>query len=458
MKNMHCDVAIIGAGTAGLAARRAAVAAGARTLLIERGPGGTTCARSGCMPSKLLIAAAHAAHAVREAARFGVACGGPAIDGRAVMARVRRRRDEFVGGVLDDVARLDPDQKLAGVARFIDRNTLLVGDDVKVAASAIVIATGSQPAIPDHLKALGDRVITSDDVFDLTDLPSRLAVIGAGPLGVELGQAFARLGVAVHVFDQGQALGGLKDPGIMAEARHLLGGDMAIALGVSVQAAIDGDGDGVRLTWRDSDDAPRALHVDRVLVATGRPPDIAGLDLHRTGLPLDDHGLPRVDPETRLCGRGPIFMAGDVDGDRPVLHEAASEGAIAGRNAALYPSVRPGERHVPLSIVFTDPGIARVGRPEPGEGGVTGCYDFAGNGRAVIAGRAGGLLKIHAARDGRVCGAEMLAPDAEHLAHLLAWAIEARMDIAAMLAMPFYHPTYQEGVRGALQDARSKLG
>lgn len=453
---MHCDVAVIGAGTAGLAARRAAIAAGARTLLIERGPGGTTCARVGCMPSKLLIAAAGTAHALREATRFGVTCGNHAVDGRAVMARVQRRRDGFVGSVLDDLDRLGPDQKVMGEARFIDRHTLLVGDDVKIAAAATVIATGARPHVPDDLAALGDRVITSEEAFNLDDLPASLAVIGAGPLGLELGQAFARLGVSVHLFDQGQSIGGVSDPGIVAEARHLFGADMAIVLGVAVQAARDGDG--ARLSWRDGDDQHRSVRVDRILVATGRLPDIAGLDLGRTGLALDDRGLPRVDPVTRACGRGPIFMAGDADGDRPVLHEAAIEGRIAGRNAALYPSVETGPRPVPLAIVFTDPGIARVGDGGPGEGGVTGCYDYAGNGRAVIAGRAAGLLKIHAGRDGRIRGAEMLVPEAEHLAHLLAWGIEATMDLDAMIGMPFYHPTFEEGLRGALEDARKRLG
>ncbi len=453
---MHCDVAIIGAGTAGLAARRAAIAAGARTLLIERGPGGTTCARVGCMPSKLLIAAAESAHALREASRFGVRCQDLGIDGRAVMARVQRRRDGFVSGMLDDLDRLGPDEKVMGQARFIDRNTLMVGDDVKVAAGATVIATGARPQVPEEFANLGHRVMTSEDAFELDDLPASLAVIGAGPVGLELGQAFARLGVSVHLFDQGQSIGGLTDPGIMAEARHIFGADMAIALGVAVQAAADGDG--VRLTWRDAEDQHRAVHVDRILVATGRPPDVGGLDLGRTGLALDDHGLPRVDPITRACGRSPIFMAGDADGDRPVLHEAAVEGRIAGRNAALYPALETERRQVPLAIVFTDPGIARVGENGPGEGGVTGCYDYAGNGRAVIAGRAGGLLKIHAGRDGRVRGGEMLAPEAEHLAHLLAWSVEVGMTLDAMIGMPFYHPTFEEGLRGALDDARKRLG
>ncbi len=456
MRNMHCDVAIIGAGTAGLAARRAAIAAGARTLLIERGPGGTTCARVGCMPSKLLIAAAEAAHGVREASRFGVRCDDPAVDGRAVMARVQRRRDGFVNSMLDDLRRLSADEKVIGEARFIDRNTLLVGDEIKVAAAATVIATGSRPHLPEVFALLGDRVLTSEDAFDLDDLPASLAVIGAGPLGLELGQAFARLGVSVHLFDQGQSIGGLSDPGIVAEARHIFGADMAIALGVSIHAAADGAG--VRLTWRDACDRHRSVRVDRVLVATGRPADVADLALGRAGLTLDDHGLPHVDPVTRACGRGPIFMAGDADGDRPVLHEAAYEGRIAGRNAALYPSIERGRRHVPLAIVFTDPGIARVGDGGPGEGGVTGCYDYAGNGRAVIAGRAGGLLKVHVGRDRRVRGAEMLVPEAEHLAHLLAWAIEMDMGLGAMIEMPFYHPTFEEGLRGALEDARRRLG
>ncbi|RZK92091.1 MAG: dihydrolipoyl dehydrogenase, partial [Methylobacterium sp.] len=178
MTHQTCDVAVIGAGTAGIAAFRAAEAAGADAVLIERGPGGTTCARVGCMPSKLLVAAAAAAHDARRASLFGVAVSGVSVDGPAVMARVRAERDRFVAGVRDGLDAIPSAKRLAGEARFLDARTLALGDDRRVAFRAAVIATGSSPSIPKPLAPLGDAVLTTDTVFELPDLPASLAVIG----------------------------------------------------------------------------------------------------------------------------------------------------------------------------------------------------------------------------------------------------------------------------------------
>src|SRR5438552_533944 len=198
MKNF-VDVAVIGAGTAGLAAYRAARAAGASAVIIEAGAYGTTCARVGCMPSKLLIAAAEAAHAIDRAPGFGVHVDGATrIDGREVMDRVRRERDRFVGFVVDGVQAIPESDRIRGHAKFVDANTLEV-DGKRIEARSIVIATGSRPTIPPMLKDLGDRLIVNDDVFDWQDLPRSVAVFGPGVIGLEIGQALARLGVRVVV-------------------------------------------------------------------------------------------------------------------------------------------------------------------------------------------------------------------------------------------------------------------
>jgi dihydrolipoamide dehydrogenase len=175
MEKLTVDVAVMGAGTAGLVAYRAAVAQGARTVLIEGGPYGTTCARVGCMPSKLLIAAAEAAHMLDLAPRFGVHPGERRIDGVAVMERVRRERDRFVGFVLDGVDAIPAADKLRGYARFTGPNTLRVGEDIEVEAKRIVIATGSTPTRLPKLDNVGPGVITSDDVFEWQDLPRSVA-------------------------------------------------------------------------------------------------------------------------------------------------------------------------------------------------------------------------------------------------------------------------------------------
>src|ERR1700704_6658779 len=215
MKTLNVDVAVIGAGTAGLAAYRAAVAEGRRTVLIEGGAYGTTCARVGCMPSKLLIAAAEAAHAPQKWAEFGLRLDGSlVIDGKAVMARVKRERDRFVGFVLNGVDAIPDSDHIRGYARFVDDSTLAVGDHTRIAFGGAVIATGSSPAIPAALRAAGDRLIVNDDVFAWDDLPRAVVIFGPGVIGLELGQALHRLGVEVVLFGRSGHVGLFSDPAI----------------------------------------------------------------------------------------------------------------------------------------------------------------------------------------------------------------------------------------------------
>ena len=209
MTTFNTDVAVIGAGTAGLAAYRQSIAQGASTLIIEGGPYGTTCARVGCMPSKLLIAAADAHHALSRLKTFGIDLPNPetapvTIDGKRVMARVRNERDRFVGFVLDGVNNIPAAHKIRGYAKFLDANTLIVeledGGQATIHAKSIVIASGSTPIIPDILKPAADRLVINDNVFEWTDLPKSVAVLGAGVIGLELGQALSHLGVRVTLF------------------------------------------------------------------------------------------------------------------------------------------------------------------------------------------------------------------------------------------------------------------
>src|SRR6185312_14010218 len=181
----NVDVAVIGAGTAGLSAYRAARNNGARTVLVEGGPYGTTCARVGCMPSKLLIAAAEAAHGIERARGFGVHAGPPRIDGREVMARVKRERDRFVGFVLEGVEAIPAADRIRGFARFVEPGLLALEDGTRIRARSVVIATGSRPAIPPILADIGDRVVVNDHVFDWETLPRAVAILGPGVIGLE---------------------------------------------------------------------------------------------------------------------------------------------------------------------------------------------------------------------------------------------------------------------------------
>jgi dihydrolipoamide dehydrogenase len=200
---------------------------------------------------------------------------------------------------------------------------------------------------------------------------------------------------------------------------------------------------------------------DYVLAATGRAPNVRGLGLEHTGLALDARGVPLFDRHTMQCGASPIFIAGDANNDLPLLHEAADEGRLAGENAARFPQVKAGHRRTPLAIVFTDPQLAVVGRRYadlPAGRWVAGEVSFEDQGRSRVMLRNKGLARLYAEiGSGRVLGAELMGPDAEHLAHLLAWGIQAGMTVPGMLEMPFYHPVVEEGLRTALRDAQAKL-
>ncbi|WP_298956231.1 dihydrolipoyl dehydrogenase [uncultured Methylobacterium sp.] len=456
MQDISCDVAVIGAGTAGLAARAAASRAGASTVLIERGPGGTTCARVGCMPSKLLIAAARAAHDAGGTSLFGVEVGGIRVDGAAVMRRVRRERDRFVAAVLDGLEAVPARERIAGTARFADASTLLVGDHTRVSARAVVVAAGSSPSVPPPLRPVADRVLTTDTVFEIADLPDSLAVLGAGPVGLELAQAMSRLGVRVALFDPSSTVAGLTDPEIAAEAASLIGREVALHLGTEVTGA-EPDGDGVRLHWQGDDGATGSGSFARVLAAAGRPPNLEPLDLGRTGLALDEHGLPDFNPRSLQCGASPIFLAGDVNHERPVLHEASRQGTIAGGNAARYPQVEAPPPWPDFSIVYTDPEIAVVGEAFDGDR-VVGSVSLADQGRARVMGRNAGSIRLYAdPADGRLVGGAVVGPEAEHLAHLLAVAVQEGWTAGHMLDRPFYHPTVEEGLRSALEAVAGEL-
>jgi len=456
MSTLRVDVAVIGAGTAGLAARREAVKRGAKVVLIEGGPYGTTCARVGCMPSKLLIAAADAAHHVAQAGTFGIRVpDGVRVDGRAVMERVRRERDRFVGFVLESVESIPAAERLRGHARFAGPTTLLVDDHTRVEAKAIVIATGSSPTVPPDMQALREHLWVSDDVFEQIELPRSLAVIGTGVVGLELGQALQRLGVRTTFFSHSAHLGPISDPAVQTVIAAQLGGELDLQL--STKPEVTHDADGFRIRWNDASGPAREVRCEAVLCATGRRVNLDGLDLARAGI----SGVPIIDPRTGQCADLPVFIAGDASAYRPTLHEAADEGTAAGINAASFPDVQPRVRRTWLEIVFTMPNMAVVGTPygQLDHGAVAiGCVSYADQGRARVIGENAGLVRIYARRDdGRLIGAEMFGPRVEHTAHLLAWAVQSRLTADDGLAMPVYHPVIEEGIRTALRDLCAHL-
>lgn len=465
------DTLIIGAGTAGLAALREVRKRTDRYLIVNEGPWGTTCARVGCMPSKALIEAANAFHRRHAFEAFGLrGAQGLTADIAAVLQRVRTQRDQFVAGALQATDTL-------GAARMAGRATVLGPKAVDIdgktyATRSIIIATGSRPRVPDAWLAFGDRILTTDTLFEQPTLGPRVAVIGMGVIGVEIAQALARLGIEVAAFTTGNTLAGLKDPALNAELAAVLKEEMLLHTGAPAELReVPG---GIEVS-----SGPNRVVVDQVIAAMGRVPNIEHLGLETLGVPLDNRGMPAVNPQTQQIGDLPVFLAGDANAQVPLLHEAADEGHIAGINAmacALTPAAAPAaapaaiptpptptrfQRRTPLAIVFCDPQVAMVGKrlaELDSAHTVTGTVRFTNQGRARAAQRNRGALHVYADRaTGRLQGAEMCAPAAEHLAHLLALAVQQKLTVHQLLGMPFYHPVLEEALRTALRDAARQL-
>ena len=445
------DVIILGAGSAGLAALREVRKRTDHWRIVNDGPWGTTCARVGCMPSKMLIEAANAYHARRALHTFGIE-GADAlrVDLPAVLRRVRALRDDFVAGTL---AATDAGERaISGHARLLDAQRVEVNGQVHT-ARRIIIATGSRPIVPEDWLAFGDRILTTDTLFEQPTLGPRVAVIGLGPLGVEIAQALARLGVEVIAFATGNTVAGLSDPAINDALLARLKDEFIVNVGD--KAELREVAGGIQVT-----NGSATVVVDQVVAAMGRRPNLEHLGLDTLGVALDDKGRPPIDPCTLQVGDLPVFIAGDADGDRPLLHEAADEGHIAGLNA-LAPSPRGFARRTPLAITFSQPHAAVVGQRHadlPQGQWVGGTVDFARQGRARVAQCNHGRLNVYAEHgSGRLLGAELCTPAGEHMAHLLALAVEQRLTVHDLLRMPFYHPVLEEGLRTALRDAASRL-
>ena len=447
------DVAIIGAGTAGINALTKVREATDNFVLINGGILGTTCARVGCMPSKILIQISKDFYRRHVLAEEGINGGrNMTVDVNRALTHVRELRDGFVDGIIEDVITPLGEKFIQGYAEFISPNELKVGK-MSVWADKIIIAAGSRPMIPDHWRLFSDHILTTDTIFEQNDLPEDMAVIGLGAVGLELGLALRRLGFNISGFDEMDQIGGLEDPEVNQTAVEILGENFPMYLGAEVE--IQKQGDRLKIV-----SAGKSTIVDKVLVSIGRISNIDGLHLERLGIELDNRGMPLFDEKTMQIGDLPIFIAGDVNGYYPVLHEATHEGKVAGYNAVNDPTVGF-RRKTPMTICFTEPNICTVGetwnhvrnrRP------AVGAARFQG-GREKIMLQDHGMIRIYAdGESGRLLGTEMAAPGGEHLAHLLGWSIQQELTVFDLLAIPFYHPTIEETLYSALSNLADAVG
>ncbi len=456
MEERKVDVAIIGSGSAGLYALSKVRPSGKSWVLINGGHTGTTCARVGCMPSKAVIQVAEDFYRRKVFNRFGVEGHEDLrIDQAEAMEYVQDLRDTFVDRVLSNSTdNMNDEQFIEGYAKFLEPNLLEINNGQLIRAEKIVIATGSRPIVPEAWQEFGDRILTTDDFFELETLPSSMAVIGLGVIGLEIGQSLHRLGVDITGIDQLETIGGISDPDVAASAKEIIGSEMPLLLGHAAEIRELEDGQ-FEVTAGET-----TITVEKILVAIGRRPNLENLDLQNAGVTLGENGIPSYDRNTMQIGDTHLFLAGDVNGERQLLHEAGDEGRIAGFNATSD-KVQSFQRKTPLYITFCDPNIVSVGAlyselaPETT---AVGEIKMAPVGRALIMAKNKGIIRVYAEKSsGKLLGAEMIAAKGENLGHLLAWCIQQEMTVGQLLQLPFYHPVIEEALQAALYDLYQKV-
>jgi pyruvate/2-oxoglutarate dehydrogenase complex dihydrolipoamide dehydrogenase (E3) component len=448
-ETIEADICVIGAGSAGLSVAAGASQLGARTVLIEKAKMGGDCLNYGCVPSKALLAAGKAAQGHRLAERLGVRFPAPEVDFRRVCDHVR--------GVIAAIEPMDSIERFEGLgvtviqaaARFTGRREVEAGG-TRVKARRFVVATGSRPLIPPIPGLDTIPFLTNETVFDLTELPEHLIVIGGGPIGCELGQAFRHLGAGVSVIEM-LAIMPKDDPELVEIVRDRLRAD---GIGLHEQTKVVRVGavkTGVVVTI-ERDGAERQIEGSALLLATGRQPSLDGLNLEAAGIDYDNKGI-RTDARLRTSNRK-VYAAGDVAGGYQFTHVAGYHAGIVIRNALFRLPAKAKHDAVPW-VTYTEPELANVGLTEAQARELWGDIrilraPFAENDRAQAERMTDGLIKVIARPNGRILGAAIVGPHAGDLIQPWVLAISQKLKVGAMAQMIAPYPTRGElGKRAA---------
>ncbi len=447
------DLVVVGGGTGGLLSALIAAGTGARVALLERDRTGGDCLWTGCVPSKSLIAAAGLAHRMRNADSVGLTPVEPVVDLARVMDRVWAAIHTIEPQDSPERLRAAGIDVLAATGEFTGPGRILAGEDELRFRSAIV-ATGSRPDVPPIPGLRNAEPLTSDTVWSLRELPDRLLVLGGGPIGCELAQAFGRLGSNVTLVETADELLLKEEPRarqLIAERLGAEGVDLRLGRRASQvrPAAREHDGGETRNELLlDGPAGTETVPFDRVLVATGRRPRTEGLGLERVGVEVGAGGAVTVDRRLRTTGRR-IFAVGDVTGLLPFTHVAAHHARVATPNALFHTRTSVSET-LPW-VTFTDPEIGHVGLTEDearskwGERAIIAEHDYADLDRAITEGKAYGFAKLVADPHGRLIGATVAAPGGgEAIAELTAWVSRGEK-IAALSRSVHAYPTLAEG-------------
>lgn len=453
------DLCIIGAGSGGLTLAAAARAVGLSVVLIERGAMGGECLNTGCVPSKALIAAARHAHAVRRAKTFGIDAEVTGVD----YARVHAHIHDVIAAIAPHDSQERFERLGATViresARFTGPDTVAAGR-VTVRAKRFVIATGSSPVVPDVPGIASVPVLTNESLFDLAALPSRLVVIGGGPIGLEMAQAFARLGSSVTVVQSSRPLS-RDDPDAAAiVVRRLEAEGVRILSGTRPSAVEARDGGALRVTVEGAG-GRYVLEASHILAATGRRPNVADLDLPAAGIAMGDRGI-AVDGALRSLTNRRVYAVGDVAGSFHFTHWAGHQAGLVLRSILTRIPARPKTDGI-VWCTYTDPELAQVGlteaeaRDRHGDGVSVLQAPFSSNDRAQADRDTEGFVKIVAGRRGRILGATLVGPQAGESAAPFALALANGLKVGAFAHTVLAYPTLAETGRRAALSAYADL-
>jgi len=452
------DIVVIGAGSAGLVASYIAAAVKARVTLVERHKMGGDCLNTGCVPSKALIRAARAAHDIRQAPRYGVSAGEPTVDFTAIMGHVH--------GAIAEVEPHDSPERYRGLgvdvingdATLEDPWRVRIGDRV-VTTRHVIIASGARPRIP-PLPGIGDvEVLTSDNLWQLTELPERLVVLGGGPIGCELGQSFSRLGSRVSLVEMGEQLLPREDPDVAELAAEGLR-ESGVALSLSTRAlkVVAGGGtDGAhRLeieVTQNGETRLDSLDFDQLLVAVGRQANVEGMGLEALGVNTRGNGTLDVDGSLQSVLPN-VWACGDVVGPFQLTHASAHQAWHATVNALFgeLKRFRVSYRALP-AVTFTEPEVARVGlnEREASEQGVAvevTRYSLSELDRAIAEGSTTGFVKVLTVpgKD-RILGATIIGSGAGEMLAEFTLAMTQGIGLNKLLGTIHPYPTHSEAVK-----------
>lgn len=454
------DIIIIGAGTAGISAYKEAIKHTQNILIINDGPWDTTCARVGCMPSKVLISSANRMYDIQHAQDVALAINAQ-VDTSNVMSHVRQLRYRFTAATIRDVNSWPNEHKLSGKASFKNKNTIVVNNQ-EYQAKSFIIAVGSTPTFEQKWKdELADRLITSDQIFELETLPKSIAVIGSGVIAIELAQAMHRLGVNTTVFARSRKIGSLTSPHLQALAQKTLSDELNLKFEV-LPELVQKTENGVNIQFSENDEI-KNINVEYLLMATGRKSYLNTLHLANISKEFEDIKNLSVDAKTKQLADLPIFITGDALTNTPLQHEAANEGRGAVYNCLNYPQVKNIKTLTPLGIVFSSPEMAISGQSykqlkNQNIDFITGFVSYEKQGRAIVLGKNKGAIEVYIDKKSRkILGAELFLDSAEHIAHLLSWIIHQGVTLDDVLNQAYYHPTLEEGLRTAFKHAKRQF-